>query len=296
MTATTTTTTTAANLRTNYHTHSNYCDGIGEIADYLAAAVAAGLDSYGVSSHAPVPIVGGDDWMMPLGKLPQYVAEVRRLRGEYAGRLPVYMGLELDYAPGLADWYTREILPHRFDYFVGSVHYAGVDGADVPWCIDESAARFADGLATGYDGDIRRALETYFALQREMAAARIPGIAIVGHMDKAKMWNFDDTYFHETDAWYVSAIEETLRVFKAAGLIVELNTAGMRRQIAAPYPSSWVLARCHALGVPVCVNTDAHKPDEITAGFPEAEAILRDVGITEVMVRVGEQWEPRAVV
>lgn len=282
-------------LRTNYHTHSHYCDGKGEIAEYLAAAITAGFDSYGVSCHAPVPIEGGDDWMMPREKLPQYVAEVRRLREEYADRLPVFMGLELDYAPGMGDWYAREILPWGFDYFVGSVHYAGTDGAGVPWCVDESAERFADGLTSGYGGDIRRALETYFALQREMAAARIPGVAIVGHMDKAKMWNFDDRYFHESDAWYVAAVEETLMAFKAAGLIVELNTAGLRREIAAPYPSPWVLARCRTLGVPICVNTDAHQPDEVAAGFPEAMRILRDTGISEVIVREGDRWVPRSV-
>ncbi len=282
-------------LRTNYHTHSHYDDGAGEIADYIEAALNVGLNSYGVSCHAPVPIEGGEDWMMPREKLSQYVAEVRRLRGEYAGRLPVSMGLELDYAPGLGDWYAREILPWGFDYFVGSVHYAGTDGAGIPWCVDESAERFADGLATGYGGDIRRALETYFALQREMVAARTPGVAIVGHMDKAKMWNFGERYFRETDAWYMAVVEETLAAFKAAGLTVELNTAGLRREIAAPYPSPWVLARCKALDIPVCVNTDAHKPEEVAAGFPEAEAILRDVGITKVMVREGDRWIPRPV-
>ena len=32
-------------LRTNYHTHSHYDDGEGEIEDYVLAAIAAGYDS-----------------------------------------------------------------------------------------------------------------------------------------------------------------------------------------------------------------------------------------------------------
>lgn len=282
-------------LRTNYHTHSRYSDGEGEIRAYLDAALAAGCDSYGVTDHAPVPIRTAETWTLPREKLAGYVAAVRGLADEYRDRLPVFCGLELDYAPGLSEWYAREILPHRFDYFVGSVHYAGADGDGVPWCVDESAARFAAGLASGYGGDIRRALETFFALQREMAAARVPGLAIVGHMDKAKMWNIGDVYFRDTEPWYRAATEETLRAFKAAGLIVELNTAGLRREIGEPYPAPWILARCHALGVPVTVTTDAHKPAEVAADLPEAAAILRDVGFTEVAARDGDRWVMRKV-
>ncbi len=282
-------------LRTNYHTHSHYSDGEGAIRDYLDAALAAGFDSYGVTDHAPVPIRTAETWVMPLDKLSAYIAEVRGLVAEYRDRLPVFCGLELDYAPGLGAWYAREILPHGFDYFVGSVHYAGVDGDGVPWCVDETAERFAVGLETGYGGDIRRALETYFALQREMAAAHIPGVAIVGHMDKAKMWNIGDKYFRDTDPWYRAAVEETLQAFRPAGLIVELNTAGLRREHGEPYPAPWVLARCRELGIPLMVNTDAHKPEHVAAYFPEAAAILRDAGITEVAARDGERWMLRKV-
>ncbi len=275
-------------LRTNYHTHSHYDDGEGEIEDYIRAAIAAGFDSYGVSCHAPVPIPTGDEWMMPLDQLPAYVAEVRGLQATYRDCLAMYMGLELDYAPGLQEYYRTTLQPHGFDYFVGSVHYVGTDGAGVPWCVDESAARFAEGLESGYGGDIRRAVEKYYGLQREMVGT--PGVAIVGHMDKLKMWNVGERYFRESDPWYVAAVEETLQAFKAGGLIVELNTKGLRIEIAAPYPAPWILARCKVLEIPVQVNTDAHAPDEIAAKFPEAAAILRDAGITEVAYRDGDRW------
>lgn len=275
-------------LRTNYHTHSRYCDGEGEIAEYLDAAVAAGLSSYGVSCHAPVPVRTIDPWMMCREDLPIYCAEVRRLRDEYRDRLPVFLALELDYLPGMDDFYRKEILPHGFDYFVGSVHFVTEDADGLPWEIDHSAERFASGLESAFHGDVRRAFEEYFALQREMVGT--PGVAIVGHMDKMKMWNRSDRYFRETDAWYVAAIEETLRAFKAGGLIVELNTSGLRKEIGSPFPSPWVMARCRDLDIPVTITGDTHRPADVDAGFSEAEAILRDVGITRVAVRDGDNW------
>jgi histidinol-phosphatase (PHP family) len=280
-------------LRTNYHTHSRYCDGEGEIRQYIEAAIAAGLDSYGVSSHAPLPIPTRDPWMMRPADLPAYCAEVRALRDEFGDQLPIFLALELDYAPDLEGYCREHIFPHNFDYFVGSVHFVGTDGAGMPWEIDESAERFASGLVGGWDGDVRRAFERYFALQRAMVGT--PGVAIVGHMDKIKMWNFDDRYFRETDPWYIAAIEETLRAFKAGGLIVELNTSGLRKAINAPFPSPWVLARCRDLDIPITVTADTHQPSDVAAGFTEAAAILRDLGISHVIVRDGDRWIPRPV-
>jgi histidinol-phosphatase (PHP family) len=280
-------------LRTNYHTHSRYCDGAGEIEEYVLAAIAAGFDSYGVSCHAPVPIYSEEPWMMRRRDLPSYCNEVGRLRRKYRDRIMLLRGLELDYAPGLEAYYEQRIRAYGFDYFVGSVHFVGTDGVGVPWCIDETADRFAEGLEGGYEGDVRRAIEAYFALQRQMVGT--PGVAIVGHMDKIKMWNAGEKYFRETDDWYVAAVEETLRAFKAGGLIVELNTRGMYKLNAAPYPSPWVLARCRALGVPVTVNADSHRPAEVNAGYEDAAAILRDTGITDVMAWDGDTFSPRPI-
>jgi len=280
-------------LRMNYHTHSRYCDGEGEIVEYIEAALAAGLDSYGVSSHAPLPVPTRDLWMMRLDDLPAYCAEVRQLRDEYRDRLPIFLALELDYVPGMEGFIRERILPHHFDYFVGSVHFVGMDERGMPWEIDESAERFAAGLEGGWQGDVRRAFERYFALQREMVG--MPGVAIVGHMDKMKMWNEGDRYFRETDDWYVAAVEETLRAFKAGGLIVELNTSGLRKAIASPFPSPWVLARCRDLNIPIAVTADTHRPADVAAGFTEAAVILRDLGITHVVARDGDRWAPRSV-
>ncbi|HEY8292265.1 MAG TPA: histidinol-phosphatase, partial [Thermomicrobiales bacterium] len=62
-----------------------------------------------------------------------------------------------------------------------------------------------------------------------------------------------------------------------------------------PFPSPWVLARCRDLDIPVTVTADTHTPADVAAGFTEAAAILRDVGITHVMARDGDHWIPRLV-
>ena len=42
-------------MRSNYHTHSRYCDGQGELREYVELALAHGFTALGFSGHAPLP-------------------------------------------------------------------------------------------------------------------------------------------------------------------------------------------------------------------------------------------------
>jgi len=48
----------------NYHTHTKYCDGKGEIEQYVLAAINAGIKYLGFSSHSPLPLPSR--WSMAL--------------------------------------------------------------------------------------------------------------------------------------------------------------------------------------------------------------------------------------
>src|SRR3954464_1949233 len=114
----------------NYHTHSRWCDGQGEIAEVIEAAIGAGLSQVGISSHAPVPFAAS--YALPLADLPGYRAEVLRLREVYRGRIDVLLSLEFDALPQLLP-FNRELLSHGFDYGIGSVHFLDADDDGHPW-------------------------------------------------------------------------------------------------------------------------------------------------------------------
>ena len=69
----------------NYHTHSRWCDGQGETADVIEAAIAADLSQVGITSHAPVPFPA--TYALPLANLRAYREEVLRLREVYRDRI-----------------------------------------------------------------------------------------------------------------------------------------------------------------------------------------------------------------
>jgi histidinol-phosphatase (PHP family) len=264
-------------LFANYHTHNRWCDGQGEIAAVVEAALAARLRQIGISSHAPVPFAAS--YALPLEDLAAYRAEVLRLREVYAGRIEVLLGLELDALPALRAFNRDRVLPLGFDYAIGSIHYLG-EGGDL-WPLDLSAGRFDALLRERYGGDIRRLVEDYYDLNA--ALADYPGVAVVGHLDRgAKLWNGGDRYFSEGAPWYRAAVERALSAFAGAGTIVELSTGGWRRGLEEPFPSAWIVRRCRELGVRLTVNSDAHHPDQLTFAYDRALALLRETGYREI--------------
>ncbi|CAA9561602.1 MAG: Histidinol-phosphatase [uncultured Thermomicrobiales bacterium] len=257
----------------NYHTHSHWCDGEGEIAEVVAAGLAAGLTAIGISSHAPVPFPAG--YALPLDHLRAYRDEVLRVRELYAGRIDVILGLELDALPELRRFNEEQALALGFDYTVGSVHFQQLDDAGEPWPLDLSDARFAALVRERYAGNVRALVEEHY--ERIAELADYPGVAIVGHIDRGvKLWNAGGRYFSEDTPWYRAAVERALRALAATGRIVELSTGGWRRGLPDPFPSPWIVRRCRDLGVRMTLNSDSHHPSQLVHEYPRALALLRE--------------------
>jgi histidinol-phosphatase (PHP family) len=262
---------------TNYHTHTRYCDGVAEPEDYARAALARGFTHLGFSSHAPVPFP--NDWTMQPENLPAYLQAVSAVRERYRGRLEVLLGLEVDYLPGRLGPRSPAIQSLGLEFTIGSVHYITepprADG--FRWTVDASPAEFAQGLAEEFGGDVRRLVERYYQRVGELAERSRPDI--IGHFDVVKKNNRGDRYFSEQEGWYRQAVGEALRRIAGSGAALEINTGGIVRNTSgALYPSRWILAECLKLDIPIMVNADAHRPEHIDGYFPEAYALLRDIG------------------
>ncbi|HVB63998.1 MAG TPA: histidinol-phosphatase [Nitrolancea sp.] len=265
-------------IGSSYHTHSHYCDGQGQISEMIEAAIDAGLSEIGISSHAPVPFA--TDWTIPPDRLAAYAAEVHELEQRYRDRIKVRFGLEIDYIPHaeVAAFQQSMIFPLGFDYFVGSVHFLG--HRYPPGDFDGSDQEFREILDEEYAGDIAAMVTDYY--QRMSQVPTIPGVKIIGHLDRIKRWNAGHRYFSGDEPWYREAVEQTLQSLATFGTIVELNTSGWRNGLGEPYPSSAILARCGELGIPITINSDAHTPGDVVAGFDQAHTLLADLGIVPV--------------
>lgn len=270
-------------MLTNYHSHSHYCDGKGSLEEQVQGALAQGLRAFGFSSHCPVPFE--NKWSMKTERLADYLAETNALKAKYEGKIELYTGLEVDFIPemvGLKDF-------SMLDYCVGSVHYVGLNQFGQPWEIDGSSVEFLECLDTLYGGDIRVVIQKYYSIIRQMIETDPP--QIMGHLDKIKMHNAARSLFDESESWYVAEVEQTLQTIFKAGIIVEINTRGNYKRSLDLYPSPWIIKRMKELHIPICINSDSHRPEEITASFPLAFDTARAAGYTHQRILLEGKWQ-----
>jgi histidinol-phosphatase (PHP family) len=272
------------------HTHSRFCDGHGELEEYVVAARDAGLAYYGASGHAPLPFAC--DYAIPLANLDLYVAEVRRLQAAYRGRVPVLLGLELDYLPGLTDFYARELFSRGLEYVVASVHYVGEPGV-APWVYDESEERFAAEIQQRHGGNARPAIEDYFRRIVRMVgeAADWPVPVIVGHLDRISIWNRGEKYFAVESDWYQAAVDAALDAIAESRCVLELNASGWNKTNETCNPSPAILRRAAARGIPVIVSADAHRPQNVNQHYDRALGVLREAGFQSLVYPIEGGWE-----
>ncbi len=274
-------------MLTNYHSHSHYCDGKGSPEQQVQGALAQGLRAFGFSSHCPVSF--DNQWSMKAERLDEYLAETRALQAKYEGQIELYVGLEVDFIPemvGPSDFPT-------LDYCVGSVHYVGLNQFGQPWEIDGSSVEFLECLDTVYGGDIQAVIQKYYGIIRQMVETDPP--QVVGHLDKIKMHNAARHLFDESESWYVAEVEQTLQAIAKAGITTEINTRGNYKRGLELYPSPWIIHRLKELNIPICINSDSHRPEEITASFPLAYQVAKAAGYEQVRILLGGKWQDVAI-
>lgn len=269
---------------TNFHTHSHYCDGKGAIKDYVEAAKKAGVGSIGFSSHAPIPFPC--KWCMKKEALPAYLREIESLKLTFP-EIEIYKGLEIDFIPGIIS--PGDYKPY-LDYTIGSIHF--VDSFDgKPWEIDGSHQGFREGLHSIFQNNIRAAIGRYYDLTREMILQAPPDV--LGHLDKIKIQNKEDTPFAESAAWYKDEIDKTLKVIKDSRVIVEVNTRGIyQKKSVHTYPSPWILEKIHERNIPITLSSDTHHPDDLINEFQSTASLLNDIGFKKITILRGGIWKP----
>jgi len=253
---------------------------------FVQFAIANSLDSYGISSHAPVPFP--NNWSMKQDDMDEYVQEYMRLKEKYRKEIDLYLGLEVDYIPRVASVYDKEIASRRWDYLIGSIHHIDATDDGAPWNIDGNLKTFKKGLQQIFGNDITAATKRFYQYTNEMIERG--GFDIIGHFDKIHLNGRFIDGFDTDSTWYQRLINETIELIAQKGIIVEINTKSyLEKGITFPDSKTWGLLLKKS--IPIMVNSDCHYPDLITAGFQPVYQALKDVGFTSTMKRKGNEWK-----
>ncbi len=242
----------------DYHIHTARCHhATGDMPSYVQKGIEKGFLELGFSDHAPAGEGFDPDHRMTLDEFPGYVKEIESLRETY-GEITLRFGMEADIYDGFEAAIRRLKKKFRPEYTIGSVHI--INGIFV----------FSRENHSLLQNEIHDFIKAYFTMVRNGLRSGL--IDVIGHLDGIK-WIFP----HEKDRITDSACA-LLRDVRDEGLILELNTSGLRKKPLEMYPSAELLKEAFSLKIPVCFGSDAHHPDEVGSHFTAADSLLRQAG------------------
>lgn len=243
----------------DYHIHTPLCHhATGELREYVRVAQERGLVEMGFADHNPMP-TQFDDWRMGPDELPLYIKMVEEARVEFSG-FPIRLGMECDFIPGYEEHIRSLAEKARFDYFIGSVHYITPD-----WDIDNP-----EKIEKWKDRPCEEVWKLYFQMYTRAAQSGL--FDFLGHSDLVKKFGFRPK--GKLKPYY----REALDAIADNKLAIEINTAGLRKEVREFYPSREFLEEAFRREIPILINSDAHSPDEVAQDFPAALELARSVG------------------
>ena len=243
------------------------------VARYRAVADERGIAELGVSEHVYRFEQALDVWRHPFwlenarDDLDAYCEFVRE-------RTDLRLGIEADFVTGTEDRMANLLDERDFDYVLGSVHFLREDSIDM------------DDYSVWDRGDSPEEIwRRYFQTLAE--AARSGLFDILAHPDLVKVWspvNHANPGRPRPEGDPRRYYEPAIEAIAESGIAVEVSTAGLRKRASELYPAEAFLEMCVDAGAPVALSSDAHRPEEVGAGYGQALELLDRVGIGELCV------------
>ena len=222
---------------------------VENILKYCEVAKARGVSQMGITEH--------DRYLDQID-----LAAFQEAR-EVSLDVELRLGIEIDFVPGAEEQMEYDATALPYDYVIGSVHR--VDKEEIDRATNQ---RIYDRYET-YD--------LYAAYYANVRKAALSGrFEVLGHPDLIKIFR------HFPDRDITPILEETADAVAESGVVVDVNTAGLRKPVSEVYPSPDFLEMFHRRGVPIILSSDAHAPDQVALGYDTSLALVHDIGYCEV--------------
>jgi len=252
----------------------------------VQSAFDKGMAAIGISSHAPLKIE--NPWSLKLEETDNYYKEIDQAKIKYSNKIMVFKSLEIDYIPGLTYDFDFFRKGGNLDYTIGSIHLVLSPQTNKIWFIDGEKKQCIDSLQDAFNGNVRMAIEQFYAQTRQMILQQKP--TIIGHLDKVMMHLADQGIDTQSD-WYLDQIEQTLNLIQLQGCIVEVNTRGIyRKKHPTTFPSPDILKQMLNREIPIVISTDAHHVDDLTAEYQSTRLNLIQMGFRHQSYFDGRTW------
>jgi len=247
-------------MRIDLHNHTTRCNHAkGSMESYIKHAIELGIDTYGFSEHAPMDF--DEYYRLNFDEMTLYERDVKDLKEKYATQIKILLGYEVDYLKGHID---NRVLTANVDYLIGSIHFLAEWGFDNPEFMDEYKNRNIDDIWQEYFNNIE-------------SMANMGRFDIVGHLDLIKIFNF----MPKKDIRLIAT--PALKAIKKSNMVIELNSAGLRKPTKEIYPSPLLLEQAYELDIPITFSSDAHAIGQVGFKYNEVIKLAKQIGYTKAV-------------
>jgi histidinol-phosphatase (PHP family) len=248
-------------MRVDLHNHTTLCNhATGSMEDYILKAISLGIDTFGFSCHAPMDFE--PEYRMSLKQSKDYETDILRLKEKYKNKITILLGYEVDYMSN-EKFLEKDILQNtKVDYLIGSVHFIDKWGFDNPEFIGIYKEKEIDTIWIEYFNAVSNMIKSgYFD--------------IVGHLDLIKVFKYLPKQNIKSLAF------QTMQDIKNSGMVLEINSSGLRKPIEEQYPSKQLLELAFELDIPITFGSDAHAIDQIGFGYEHIIKLAKTIGYTK---------------
>lgn len=258
-------------MRVDLHNHTVLCNhATGTLEEYVLKAIEIGIDVYGFTDHAPMNF--DPKYRMKIEHIEFYESTVLYLKEKYRSNIDILLGYEVDYMQNIP--MLDEIINSNVDYLIGSIHFLESkfkSSNEEPWGFDNPE------FIGKYDKkNIDDIWIDYFEVIELMAKTK--KFDVVGHLDLIKVFKFLPKKDIKSIAF------NALKQIKKSNMVLEINSAGLRKPIKEPYPSKQLLELAYELDIPITFSSDAHSVDQIGFAYNEVTKLAKNIGYTKCAI------------
>lgn len=248
--------------RVDLHNHTTLCNHAeGTTEEYIKKAIEVGIDVFGFADHAPMPF--DPKYRMDISQKVAYEKDILALKNKYKNEIEILLAYEVDFMQN-RDLMLDEILNAKVDYLIGSVHFIQEQNKNL-WGFDNP-----EFIGKYKEKNIDDIWLDYFEAIEEMAKSNL--FDIVGHLDLIKVFK----YLPNKDIKLIAL--KALKEIKKAGMVLEINAAGLRKPIKESYPSKQLLEVAFDLDIPITFSSDAHSLEQIGFKYDEVSSLAKNIG------------------
>ncbi len=256
-------------IKADFHVHTNFSNDCSVRAEeQIESAINLGLKFICITDHCDMHLYSDKKYVLDIGV---YINKINSLKEKYKDRINILCGIEIGLQPSLKEAISDNINGYNFDFIIGSSH--AVNNIDIGYNPD----KYFNGKSE------KEAYREYFESILENVKT-FDNYNIYGHLDYVVRYGPNkNKYFKFSD--YKDVFEEILKIIIQNGKGIEINTAGLRKNLGYPHPHREILKMYKDLGGKIItIGSDAHLSEHVGYRFQDILKLLRELSFKSYTV------------